>query len=228
MPATFINSFILFFVAIDTIGNVPFFLSLTEDIKVKERNKIAIKATIIAFFIMITFAYGGRYLLEAINVSLDSLKIAGGVILMLLAIDILFEKRKKRREKRVEEALDEKSFDEIVVFPIAIPFIAGPSALTTIILLIGNYKNFPEFQITVIIALIAALVFGLILMIGASYIVKFVPKQILMVLKLLLISNYLFKVAKTSASRVFALKDCVKGTGTTLASTGLLEYLFGK
>ena len=81
---------------------------------------------------MITFAYLGRYLLEAIHVSLDSLKIAGGVILMLLAIDILFEKRKIRREKRVEEALDERNFEEIVVFPIAIPFIAGPSALTTL------------------------------------------------------------------------------------------------
>ena len=113
MTATFINSFILFFVAIDTIGNVPFFLSLTEDIKIRARNQIAIKSTIIAFFILITFAYVGRYLLETIGVSLDSLKIAGGVILMLLAIDILFEKRKKRREKRVEEALDEKSFDEI-------------------------------------------------------------------------------------------------------------------
>ena len=162
-----------------TIGNVPFFLSLTEDIKTKERNQIAIKSTIIAFFILITFAYGGRYLLEAIGVTLDSLKIAGGVILMVLAIDILFEKRKKRREKRVEEALDEKSLDDIVVFPIAIPFIAGPSALTTIILLIGNYQNFPEFQVPVILALIAALVFGLILMIGASHIIKFVPKQIL-------------------------------------------------
>ena len=179
MSAAFINSFILFFVAIDTIGNVPFFLSLTEDVKIKERNKIAVKATIIAFFILITFAYGGRYLLEAIDVSLDSLKIAGGVILMILAIDILFEKRKRRREKRVEEALDEKSFDDIVVFPIAIPFIAGPSALTTIILLIGNYKNFPEFQITVILALVTALIVGLILMIGASHIVKFIPKQIL-------------------------------------------------
>ena len=179
MTATFINSFILFFVAIDTIGNVPFFLSLTEDVKTKQRNKIAIKSTIIAFFILITFAYGGRYLLEAIDVSLDSLKIAGGVILMLLAIDILFEKRKKRREKRVEEALDEKSFDDIVVFPIAIPFIAGPSALTTIILLIGNYENFPELQIPVILALIAALIVGLILMVGASHIVKFIPKQIL-------------------------------------------------
>ena len=165
MTATFINSFILFFVAIDTIGNVPFFLSLTEDIKVKERNQIALKSTIIAFFILITFAYIGRYLLESIGVSLDSLKIAGGVILMLLAIDILFEKRKKRREKRVEEALDEKSIEEIAVFPIAIPFIAGPSALTTIILLIGNYKNFPEFQVSVVIALIAALIVGLILMV---------------------------------------------------------------
>ena len=179
MTATFINSFILLFVAIDTIGNLPFFLSLTEDVKTKKRNQIAIKATVIAFFIMIIFAYVGRYLLEAIDVSLDSLKIAGGIILMFLAIDILFEKRKRRREKRVEDALDEQSFEEITVFPIAIPFIAGPSALTTIILLIGNYKNFPEFQIPVIFALLATLTVGLILMIGASHIVKFVPKQIL-------------------------------------------------
>jgi len=179
MTAIFINSFILFFVTIDTIGNLPFFLSLTEGAKIKKKNQIAIKSIIIAFFIMITFAYLGRYLLEAIHVSLDSLKIAGGVILMILAIDILFEKRKIRREKRVEEALDEQSFDDIIVFPIAIPFIAGPAALTTIILLIGNYTINSEFQIPVILALIAALVVSLILMIGANFIVKFMPKQIL-------------------------------------------------
>ena len=179
MTAVFINSFILFFVTIDTIGNLPFFLSLTEEAKVKQRNQIAIKSVIIAFFIMITFAYAGRYLLDAIDVSLDSLKIAGGIILMFLAIDILFEKRKIRREKRVEEALDEKNFDEITVFPIAFPFIAGPSALTTIILLIGNYSINTEFQVPVILALVAALLVSLFLMIGASFIVKFIPKQIL-------------------------------------------------
>ena len=179
MTAVFINSFILFFVTIDTIGNIPFFLSLTEDAKIKQRNQIALRSVVIAFFIMITFAYAGRYLLEVIDVSLDSLKIAGGIILMFLAIDILFEKRKKRREKRVEDALDEKNFEEIIVFPIAIPFIAGPSALTTIILLIGNYSINTEFQIPVILALIAALVVSLILMIGANFIVKFIPKQIL-------------------------------------------------
>ena len=179
MIAVFINSFILFFVTIDTIGNIPFFLSLTEDAKIKQRNQIAIRSVVIAFFIMITFAYAGRYLLEAMDVSLDSLKIAGGIILMFLAIDILFEKRKKRREKRVEDALDEKSFEEIIVFPIAIPFIAGPSALTTVILLIGNYSTNTEFQIPVILALVAALFVSLILMLGASFIVKFIPKQIL-------------------------------------------------
>ena len=105
MTATFINSFILFFVTIDTVGNLPFFLSLTEDAKIKVRNSIAIKSTIIAFFIMVTFAYVGRYLLEAIGVSLDSLKIAGGVILMILAIDILFDKRKRRREKGSKKLL---------------------------------------------------------------------------------------------------------------------------
>jgi len=177
MTATFINSFILFFVTIDTIGNLPFFLSLTEDAKIKDRNIIALKSTIIAFFILITFAYVGRYLLEAIGVTLDSLKIAGGIILMVLAIDILFEKRKKRREKRVEEALE--NYDEITVFPIAIPFIAGPSAMTAIILYIGNYAKFPEFQIPVIFGLIAALIVGLILMVGSSFIIKYLPKQIL-------------------------------------------------
>ena len=175
----FINSFVLFFITIDTIGNLPFFLSLTEDAKFKKRTQIALKSTIIAFFILIGFAYVGRYLLEALGVTLDSLKIAGGIILMFIAIDILFEKRKIRREKKVEEALDEKSYDEIIVFPIAIPFIAGPATLATIILLIGNNSNFPESHIVVILALILALIVSLILMIGGSYIVKFLPKQFL-------------------------------------------------
>ena len=179
MTATFINSFILFFITIDTIGNLPFFISLTEGAKIKKRNQIAIRSIIIAFFIMIGFAYLGRYLLDAISVSLDSLKIAGGIILMVLAIDILFEKRKIRREKKVEDALDEKNFEEIIIFPMAIPFIAGPSALTTIILLIGNYANFPEYQISVILALVAALAVSLVLMIGANFIVKYIPQQIL-------------------------------------------------
>ena len=179
MLKTFINSFVLLFITIDTIGNLPFFLSLTEDAKFKKRTQIAIKSTIIAFFILIAFAYIGRYLLEALGVTLDSLKIAGGIILMFIAIDILFEKRKIRREKKVEEALDEKNYDEIVVFPIAIPFIAGPATLATIILLVGNYANFPESHLIVIIALIAALIVSLILMIGGSYIVKFLPKQFL-------------------------------------------------
>jgi len=102
MTAVFINSFILFFVTIDTIGNIPFFLSLTEDAKIKQRNQIALRSIVIAFFIMITFAYAGRYLLEVIDVSLDSLKIAGGIILMFLAIDILFEKRKKGEKKELK------------------------------------------------------------------------------------------------------------------------------
>ena len=75
--------------------------------------------------------------------------------------------------------MDKKSIDEIAVFPMAIPFIAGPSALTTVILLIGNYANFPEFQIPVILALVAALAVSLILMIGANFIVKYIPQQIL-------------------------------------------------
>ena len=179
MLAIFLNSFVLFFITIDTIGNLPFFISLTEGAKIKKKNQIAIKSVIIAFFITIIFAYLGKYLLDAIGVSLDSLKIAGGIILMFIAIDILFEKRKIRREKKVEAALDEKNFDEIIVFPIAIPFIAGPSTLATIILLMGNYASSIELQMAVILALIAALIISLFLMIGANFTTKYIPHQIL-------------------------------------------------
>ena len=179
MSAIFFNSFILFFITIDTIGNLPFFISLTEGARIKKKNQIAIKSIIYAFFILILFAYLGRYLLDALGVTLDSLKIAGGIILMFIAIDILFEKRKKRREKKVEAALDEKNYDEIIVFPMAIPFIAGPSTLATIILLMGNYSNSIESQMIVIFALIAALIVSLLLMIGTNFSTKFIPPQIL-------------------------------------------------
>ena len=89
-------------IATASIGAGIALKEIAEDLKIRERNQIAFKSTIIAFFILITFAYVGRYLLEAIGVSLDSLKIAGGVILMLLAIDILFEKRKKRSQELLD------------------------------------------------------------------------------------------------------------------------------
>jgi len=177
--AIFLNSFVLFFITIDTIGNLPFFISLTEGANIKKKNQIAIKSIIYAFFILILFAYLGRYLLEALGVTLDSLKIAGGIILMFIAIDILFEKRKKRREKKVEAALDENTYDEIIIFPIAIPFIAGPSTLATIILLMGNYTSSVNFQMIVLLALVAALIVSLILMIGANFTTKYIPPQIL-------------------------------------------------
>ena len=110
---------------------------------------------------------------------MDSLKIAGGIILMFIAIDILFEKRKIRREKKVEAALDEKNFDEIIVFPMAIPFIAGPSTLATIILLMGNYSDSIESQMIAIFALIVALIVSLFLMIGTNFSTKYIPPQIL-------------------------------------------------
>ena len=179
MLPIFLNSFVLFFITIDTIGNLPFFISLTEGAKIKKKNQIAIKSVIYAFFILILFAYLGRYLLDALGVALDSLKIAGGIILMFIAIDILFEKRKRRREKKVEAALDDKTYDEIIIFPIAIPFIAGPSTLATIKLLMGNYAESINLQLVVILALIAALIVSLLLMIGTNFTTKYIPPQIL-------------------------------------------------
>ncbi len=135
MDAAFlISAFVTLFVVIDPIGLTPIFIALTPGMTAQQRRAIAIRATIIAAGLLFLFAFLGEQVLGFIGISMPAFRIAGGILLFLTALDMLFERRTKRREDQaeVEDAPDPS------VFPIAIPLIAGPGAIASIILLVGQ------------------------------------------------------------------------------------------
>lgn len=138
MDAAFlISAFVTLFVVIDPIGLTPIFIALTQGMTAQQRRAIAIRATIIAAGLLFLFAFLGEQVLGFIGISMPAFRIAGGILLFLTALDMLFERRTKRREDQaeVEDAPDPS------VFPIAIPLIAGPGAIASIILLVGQAEG---------------------------------------------------------------------------------------
>lgn len=133
--AYLITAFVTIFVIIDPIGLAPLFLALTRGKTAAQRRSIAIRATLVAFAILLLFAAFGEALLGFVGISMPAFRVAGGILLFLTAIDMLFERRTKRREDRTEE---EEDTDDPSVFPLAIPLIAGPGAIASVILLTGE------------------------------------------------------------------------------------------
>lgn len=132
--AFLISAFVTLFVVIDPIGLTPIFIALTPGMTARHRRAIAIRATAIAAGLLFLFAFLGEQVLGFIGISMPAFRIAGGILLFLTALDMLFERRTKRREDQAElEDLPDPS-----VFPIAIPLIAGPGAIASIILLVGQ------------------------------------------------------------------------------------------
>ncbi len=140
MSADFIAAFAILFVMIDPIGLTPLFAALTAGASQKRRITIAVRAILVAAVILTLFGLAGDALLNSIGVSLPAFRISGGIMLFLLAVDMLFEKRSERRTKRAEEA-EEESADDPSVFPLATPLIAGPGAMATMILLISEHPG---------------------------------------------------------------------------------------
>ncbi len=132
--AFLITAFVTMFVVIDPIGLAPLFVALTQGKSDSARRRIALRATGIAVIILLAFAAFGEALLSFIGISMPAFRVAGGVLLFLTALDMLFERRTKRREDQSEE--DET--DDPSVFPLAIPLIAGPGAIASVILLMGQ------------------------------------------------------------------------------------------
>lgn len=129
-----ITSFVTLFVIVDPIGLTPLFAAMTQDMKIKVRRQIATRAIIVAFFILVAFALFGDAILSFAGISMPAFRIAGGILLFITALDMLFERRTKRREGQKDEELR----DDPSVFPLAIPMIAGPGSIATVILLAGN------------------------------------------------------------------------------------------
>ncbi|WP_418593747.1 MarC family protein [Ponticoccus sp. (in: a-proteobacteria)] len=138
MDQTFlIGAFATLFVVIDPVGLAPIFIALTADTDDRHRRAVALRAVLIAGSLLTLFAFFGEAVLGFIGISMPAFRIAGGILLFLTALDMLFERRTKRREDQA----DEEDFPDPSVFPIAIPLIAGPGAIATMILLAGRAEG---------------------------------------------------------------------------------------
>lgn len=132
--ANLIPVFVALFVIIDPIGLAPLFVALTQGVAVSERRKIALRATLTAFGLLTLFGLAGEAVLNFLGISMPAFRIAGGILLFLTALDMLFERRSARRQGQA----DQPHRDDPSVFPLATPLIAGPGALATMILLTGQ------------------------------------------------------------------------------------------
>jgi multiple antibiotic resistance protein len=139
MYDAFIAAFIALFVIVDPVGIAPVFAGLTQGSPRAHQKKMAIKGTIIGTLILIFFASVGQPFFKVLGISLDALRVAGGVMLFIIAVEMVFEKRTERKQETAEK-LDEH-FEDISVFPIALPLLAGPGAIATVMLLMANYKG---------------------------------------------------------------------------------------
>jgi len=122
MLEIFFQTFVLYFVVIDPLAAAPLFLIVTQGLKVKNKLRTAFEATLIATLILIFFAILGNFILSYLQISLSAFTIAGGIILFLISLEMLFDKRSQRKEDEIKESSTATS-----VFPLAIPLLAGPA-----------------------------------------------------------------------------------------------------
>lgn len=151
--AFLITAFVTMFVVIDPIGLAPLFVALTQGVPERQRRAIALRACAIGMIILIVFALFGEAVLGFVGISMPAFRVAGGVLLFLTALDMLFERRTKRREGQAED----DDHNDPSVFPLAIPLIAGPGAIASVILLTGQK---PGVEGLALVLAITALVLG--------------------------------------------------------------------
>ncbi len=139
-----IAAFTTMFIIIDPPGLAPVFIALTQGMSAAQRRAIAIRACVVSAVLMILFLFLGETVLGFIGISMDAFRIAGGILLFLTALDMLFQRRQARREDSAAEGQAEHH-DDPSVFPLALPLIVGPGAITTIILLAGQAEGASDF-----------------------------------------------------------------------------------
>lgn len=132
--AFLITAFTTLFVVIDPFGTTPIFVALTQEMDARSRRRVAYRTCLTASGILIVFAAFGEAVLGFVGISMEAFKVAGGALLFLTALDMLFDRRTKRREDRAEE----EEHPDPSVFPLAIPLVAGPGSIATMILLAGQ------------------------------------------------------------------------------------------
>ncbi len=170
---TLTTSFVTLFVVIDPLGVTPVFASLTRSMGWGGRIRIALAATLVAALILFGFALGGGALLKAMGIGMPAFRTAGGILLFLIGLEMIFEQRTPRRERNVQrkiaEQLGEDEEDGIAVFPLAIPLLAGPGAIASTVLLMTAAGGDPAARFGILGALALVLLTSFVLLITASF-----------------------------------------------------------
>ena len=176
---------ILLFVAVDTIALVPIFASLTQGLNKKDVKRIYIQATIVSFFILALFYLFGTSVLDLMGISMSSFKIIGGLFLIAIAFQMVLEQRQTRRQNTAEVALDDESIQSLAIFPLAIPLIAGPGAMTTALLIAETNSSDPtQILINFLPILIIVILVAFAMWLSASLSAKVGPTIIIVVQKI--------------------------------------------
>jgi len=177
MLEIFIQTFFLYFIVIDPLGTTPLFLIVTQDMDAKQKIKTALSATTIATIILLFFALLGSSLLSYLNISFPAFTIAGGVILFLISIEMLFDKRQQRKEENINF-----SSDRVSVFPLATPLLAGPAGITSVIVSVSDIGNDFTNQAVGMLSLVIVLLITFIIFFIASKSSKIINKKIISVI----------------------------------------------
>ncbi|HET8728759.1 MAG TPA: MarC family protein [Alphaproteobacteria bacterium] len=163
----FISAFVIFLVVVDPPGLVPIFIALTQGFDPRRKRQIAVRGTAISFVVIVFFAYLGEAVLSALSIGMPAFRIAGGALLFWIAFEMLFERRADRKEQAAGAARSEEEAHDLAVFPLAVPLIAGPGALTSTLLLMDRYGSGPAGQI-IVLAAAAAVVLGVAVLLVAA------------------------------------------------------------
>jgi multiple antibiotic resistance protein len=169
----FVSALVTLLVVIDPPGAAPIFASLTTNATDASRRAMAWRSVLIASGILLGFAAFGEPFLGALGISLDAFRVAGGIMLFLIAVDMVFEKRTKRREERAQSVEQE----DVSVFPMAMPMIAGPGSIAAVMLLTSRADTAIEYA-AVYGALAIVLVLTLVALLAAGPIMRRVGAKV--------------------------------------------------
>ncbi len=163
-----INSFITFFVIIDPIGLIGIFNGLATGMTPRDKRRLAVRGVAVGSGVLLLFALGGERILGALGISLPAFRAAGGAMLFMLAIEMMFQRRQSRRREAVENVVDEPHPEDVGIFPLGIPLIAGPGAITSALLLTSRHKGDMVEQGIVLAAILAVLLLTLVTFLAAE------------------------------------------------------------
>jgi multiple antibiotic resistance protein len=177
MIELYISALITFFVVIDPPGCAPIYAGLTNGATPAHRRSMAVRAVVVATLILLVFAGFGETLLDALGISLSSFRIAGGIMLFLIALEMVFEKRTERREDRAAKVAATPEVEDVSVFPMAMPMIAGPGSIASVMLMMSRNHGYERVAV-VLAALLTILALTLVALLAAGPIMKFLGAKI--------------------------------------------------